>query len=162
MSESSRAAKARYNNSEKGRKTAHELYLRRRVLHPREKLTETELTLRKSESDRRRSQTPERRAKQKEYHRHYHQTEKGKATRAKRNAQRYQWVMETDHPLTSAQWLEVLKANKYRCFYCKQTTQLTIDHVIALSKGGQHAKENVVPACGSCNSQKHDKMVMLL
>ena len=37
--------------------------------------------------------------------------------------------------------------------------RLTQDHVIPLSKGGQHIKENIVPACPSCNSKKGNRML---
>lgn len=39
------------------------------------------------------------------------------------------------------------------CFYCDGTTNC-IDHVVALSMGGRHAINNVLPACRSCNSSK--------
>lgn len=44
------------------------------------------------------------------------------------------------------------------CFYCKRTVaKLTLDHNIPLSRGGKHALDNLIAACGSCNSQKHTK-----
>ena len=36
----------------------------------------------------------------------------------------------------------------------------TRDHVIPISKGGNNTKENIVPACGSCNSKKKDKILL--
>ncbi|WP_203620386.1 HNH endonuclease [Streptomyces sp. SID8499] len=36
----------------------------------------------------------------------------------------------------------------------------TVDHVIPLSRGGQHAEGNLVPACKSCNSSKGDKLLI--
>lgn len=33
-------------------------------------------------------------------------------------------------------------------------TRLTADRVIPLSRGGSNFIENIVPACGSCNSRK--------
>lgn len=48
-------------------------------------------------------------------------------------------------------------AYKYRCAYCgTKPKKLTIDHVIALSRGGGHIPENLAPACGPCNSRKKD------
>lgn len=43
------------------------------------------------------------------------------------------------------------------CVYCGTTERLTIDHMIPLSRGGTDDIENIVPACRSCNSKKHDK-----
>jgi len=160
--EKGRLAKQQYNSSEKGKQTSHNLYLRHRVLHPRVKLTQAELLERRRRRDKKRDKNPERIAKEKEWHRRYIQSEKGRAMMAMRNARRYEWVKNTPNPLTAAQWLEILKQHRYHCHYCHKKTKLTLDHVIPLSKGGQHTATNVVPACPHCNSTKHDKITMLL
>lgn len=44
------------------------------------------------------------------------------------------------------------------CVYCRKSltkTTVTIDHVIPLSKRGSNWPANLVPACSSCNKQKH-------
>lgn len=61
--------------------------------------------------------------------------------------------------LTLDQWLEIVEAFRERCAYCDELTQLEIEHVVPLSKGGRHAPENIVPACGPCNKQKSNKQV---
>ncbi|HMN69697.1 MAG TPA: HNH endonuclease [Bdellovibrionales bacterium] len=46
------------------------------------------------------------------------------------------------------------------CQYCNvkfTEKKLTIDHVVPLSKGGQHEWTNVVTACSHCNNRKGDK-----
>lgn len=43
------------------------------------------------------------------------------------------------------------------CAYCGSKSNLTVDHVVPLSKGGPKAWENVVTACERCNSKKGDK-----
>ena len=108
------------------------------------------------------SVNPQRFLKQKESHQRYRRTEKGKAAAARDYARRSGWIQETDHPLTAPQWLEILKASRFRCFYCKKKVRLTIDHVTPLSRGGQHVAENIVPACRNCNARKRDRIVMLL
>lgn len=56
---------------------------------------------------------------------------------------------------TRAQWREIKAAYNNRCVYCnKECSKLTMDHITALSKGGAHTAQNIVPACLSCNSQK--------
>ena len=43
------------------------------------------------------------------------------------------------------------------CYYCqrqKRRDQLTMDHVVPLSRGGKSKKGNIVPACKECNSKK--------
>lgn len=51
----------------------------------------------------------------------------------------------------------VLARDHYTCQYCGEQpgrTQLTIDHVIPRSRGGETCWENVVTACGPCNRRK--------
>ena len=56
---------------------------------------------------------------------------------------------------SAAQWQEIKAAHGYRCVYCrKKPKQLTMDHIIALIRGGAHTASNIVPACQSCNSRK--------
>ncbi|MFN3603550.1 MAG: HNH endonuclease [Leptonema sp. (in: bacteria)] len=43
------------------------------------------------------------------------------------------------------------------CYYCKRKfkpQELTMDHKIPLSRGGESIKENLVPCCKECNSKK--------
>lgn len=57
------------------------------------------------------------------------------------------------------------KSNLYRrdggaCVYCGATTNLTVDHVVPVSKGGRRRSwDNVVTACVRCNNKKGDKTV---
>lgn len=60
--------------------------------------------------------------------------------------------------LTPAQWLEILDVWEYRCSYCGMPFgNPTQDHMVPLSRGGHHTKENITPACVSCNSSKGTK-----
>ncbi len=52
---------------------------------------------------------------------------------------------------------EVLKRDNHSCQYCGRNKHLTLDHVIPVSKGGQHKWDNVVTACESCNQRKRDR-----
>ncbi|MDJ1184756.1 HNH endonuclease [Roseofilum casamattae] len=52
---------------------------------------------------------------------------------------------------------ELLRRDKHMCQYCGARKNLTIDHVIPRSRGGQHTWDNVAIACGSCNSRKGDR-----
>ena len=43
------------------------------------------------------------------------------------------------------------------CHYCGKSFKpkdLTMDHVIPLSRGGKSTKGNIVPCCKSCNNEK--------
>lgn len=58
---------------------------------------------------------------------------------------------------TNKQWESIKFLYNYRCIYCgRQMQRLTKDHVIPLSKSGSHTVSNIVPACQSCNSTKHN------
>ena len=46
----------------------------------------------------------------------------------------------------------------HRCQYCGDSAE-SIDHVVPRSKGGEHAWENVVAACRSCNVRKGDRLL---
>src|SRR5690606_40959536 len=39
------------------------------------------------------------------------------------------------------------------CYICGSTTDLVVDHVKPLAKGGIHALVNLRPACRACNSR---------
>lgn len=60
---------------------------------------------------------------------------------------------------TLVDWEAVKAAYDSRCAYCgRDDVPLTQDHVIPLSKGGAHTKENIVPACRPCNSRKGNRL----
>ena len=52
---------------------------------------------------------------------------------------------------------EVLRRDRHRSQYCGSNNRLTLDHVIPVSKGGEHKWNNVVTACESCNQRKRDR-----
>ena len=50
---------------------------------------------------------------------------------------------------------EILRRDGYRCQYCgRQASQLTLDHIVPRSRGGDHSWENLVAACPYCNRRK--------
>lgn len=54
---------------------------------------------------------------------------------------------------------EAIKSEfNHRCAYCgSKSKRLTIDHVLASSKGGIDSWLNLVPACAKCNGSKGSK-----
>lgn len=44
--------------------------------------------------------------------------------------------------------------DNHRCVYCGIAAGVTLDHVVAVSKGGTHATSNLVTACRACNHSK--------
>ncbi len=106
----------------------------------------------------RRKDDPQRREQKRLANQRYKKSPKGKALAYRQYARRKQAILSTENPLTAEDWAEILREHDHRCRYCGKQTKMTLDHVIPLSKGGEHSKTNVVPACQSCNSKKHDSL----
>jgi len=52
-------------------------------------------------------------------------------------------------------WLDRL--NRGICHYCERrfsASQLTMDHIVPLARGGESTQGNIVPACRECNRDK--------
>lgn len=45
------------------------------------------------------------------------------------------------------------------CTYCGSAENITIDHIIPLSRGGKHVAENLAAACYACNSSKGNRLL---
>ena len=55
----------------------------------------------------------------------------------------------------SAWWKHQISIKK--CYYCKQSfepSELTMDHILPIVRGGESVKKNCVPACKNCNNNK--------
>jgi 5-methylcytosine-specific restriction enzyme A len=55
----------------------------------------------------------------------------------------------------SSWWKQKLSEGK--CYYCGdvfEQDKLTMDHIVALARGGKSTKRNVVVSCLDCNSKK--------
>jgi len=48
----------------------------------------------------------------------------------------------------------IFKRDDYKCCYCGSNKDLTIDHVVPRSKGGQESWNNLITACTICNTKK--------
>jgi 5-methylcytosine-specific restriction endonuclease McrA len=51
----------------------------------------------------------------------------------------------------------VFLRDRFQCQYCSDRDDLTFDHLIPRSRGGQTTWENVVTACSPCNLRKGGK-----
>lgn len=51
----------------------------------------------------------------------------------------------------------ILRRDNHRCQFCGSTSNLTIDHIIPKSKGGEDDWENLTTACIRCNNKKGDR-----
>lgn len=88
----------------------------------------------------------------------YEQTPSGRAIRQrtanksralKRNAHSYPW--------TNQEWLDRIEQFESCCAYCGKSGEMTMEHFIPISLGGDHTLSNVIPACCNCNSSKGNK-----
>ena len=72
-------------------------------------------------------------------------------------------LRSTQSDFTLDQWLEVLEEFGHCCAYClRHDVKLTMDHIISIAKGGTHTRDNIVPACKSCNSRKKDRPIFYM
>ena len=51
----------------------------------------------------------------------------------------------------------VLVRDRHTCVYCGAREQLTIDHMVPESRGGETSFENCVAACQPCNNKKSNR-----
>ena len=57
---------------------------------------------------------------------------------------------------------KIFERDKYICHYCQKLLTLltvTLDHVVAVSEGGNNSEANLVTSCLPCNSRKNRKAV---
>jgi HNH endonuclease len=70
-------------------------------------------------------------------------------------------MLRSEIPLGSQNHL-LFKRDRYICAYCGErfpVTQLTRDHILARSRGGQDTWMNCVTACYWCNQEKGSRLV---
>lgn len=62
---------------------------------------------------------------------------------------------------TAADWQRVVNRYNHCCAYCGDRVEGTLhkEHVIPLSRGGDHGVGNIVPACSTCNRSKYGSTV---
>lgn len=87
-----------------------------------------------------------------------------KKYRALRQRNRKHRIRANGGNVTNAEWEEIKEKANYRCVICgekepfnQSCTTLTQDHIIPISKGGKHIKENLQPLCMECNIRKNNK-----
>jgi len=86
------------------------------------------------------------------YHRRYVETHKERISHLK--ARRYARERDAEGSHSLEEWQQLKIKHKGKCAMCEKDTQLTKDHIIALSNGGSDYISNIQPLCRSCNSKK--------
>lgn len=77
------------------------------------------------------------------------------------NGKRKTQIRNTDNKTITPEEIErALKAQNKKCVLCTQLLRdFHIDHIIPLSKGGEHKIENIQLLCPKCNIKKRDKIL---
>jgi 5-methylcytosine-specific restriction endonuclease McrA len=74
---------------------------------------------------------------------------------------RLEHMVRRPRPRVKLSKREIFRRDNYTCQYCgRQTTHLTIDHVIPRHRGGGHRWDNLVAACPPCNRRKGGRSVV--
>lgn len=66
-------------------------------------------------------------------------------------------LIQSEEHFTDEEWQELFRESGSRCAICGSTKNLTVDHIIPLSKGGSDTIDNIQILCRKHNSQKKDK-----
>jgi 5-methylcytosine-specific restriction endonuclease McrA len=61
--------------------------------------------------------------------------------------------------LTRDEWTGILAAFRGCCAYCGAVERITMDHVVPISRDGEHTAGNIVPACFTCNTRKSTRTI---
>lgn len=61
---------------------------------------------------------------------------------------------------TPEQWQRCCSYFNQTCAYCGAPGELTIEHIIPVSKFGANKIYNIIPACPTCNYSKNDKDIL--
>lgn len=97
-------------------------------------------------------------------HKKWLKTDKGKA-KTDRTCFRYRTNFKNVIcNLTAIQWEEIKQSQNYCCLHCgkpEPEITLTKDHIIPVSKGGNHTKDNIQGLCQKCNTRKLNKIESL-
>ena len=66
------------------------------------------------------------------------------------------WQKKKERDLRKTQWWknEIAKGNCHYCHNKFDSSELTMDHIVPLSRGGMSTKGNIVPSCKKCNNEK--------
>lgn len=93
----------------------------------------------------------------KNYQSYYRETENGKLKRRISQSKR-RALIGSNTEININQYIEQLFVDLDTCYYCdNKCSELTIEHILPLSRGGTHTKDNITLACKSCNLKKGNK-----
>lgn len=84
-------------------------------------------------------------------------TLEGKARRKRARLNRQALIRNAESKFITRK--EFLRLSRTPCFYCGSKNNLTLDHIVPLSRGGRHSIGNLVSACNMCNATKNARFI---
>lgn len=60
---------------------------------------------------------------------------------------------------TTDEWRSIVSKQNSRCANCRLKCELTVDHIVPISRGGSNYILNIQGLCGPCNSRKRDNEI---
>ncbi len=101
---------------------------------------------------------------QKEHYHRYKLTPNGKAKINAASLKRRSLKKAATVNLAAiTEWLKRVRSKDFSvCYYCDKripTTEIHIDHIVALANGGAHSVDNLCVACNHCNASKGAKPI---
>lgn len=95
-----------------------------------------------------------------QYHKEYHELNKEKLRPVRQTADQKRRSLKRQLPatLTKDEWLQCIAYFNNCCCYCGEFFELLEqEHFVPLYNGGIFARDNILPACRSCNASKLHK-----
>ena len=95
-----------------------------------------------------------------EQQRRYKRSELGRKQSAINESRRRSRIRNAVGDFTLLEWEALQIEHNHTCAYCgRDDVGMTIDHVVPISRGGEHSIDNIVPACEVCNSSKNNRLI---
>lgn len=91
---------------------------------------------------------------------HYKTSEAPSATAAYWAARNHSRRAQLAGYFTPQEWQRCLEYFEHSCCYCGEPVPLTVEHLIAVSRGGTNTVQNIAPACKHCNYSKGDRPLL--
>lgn len=95
------------------------------------------------------------------YNREYSKAHRDPIKAAARQ-QRSRVGRRSGHHFTPQEWADRLEEFGHVCAFCLKPAKLTVEHLVDIHSGGGNEIENIVPACGSCNSRKLNRGLLYM
>lgn len=70
---------------------------------------------------------------------------------------RLKWYVYIKRKAISPTKRNIFERDNHTCQYCGSKKNLTIDHVMPVSRGGENSWKNMVTCCWKCNNKKDNK-----